>query len=113
MESKIRVNTINKFENKGIRGAELSVSEENGKYRYVFTVTTDVLYRMKSEEDNKVKLKIDGVWYFFAPSLISDYPSLEIDAAILENNNKRSRYKVAFTLDKLAEDAEAEGLMLL
>lgn len=113
MESKIRYGELNLFTADGINNAVLRANIEDSTYSYSFTIQTESLYRMKSESDNKAELLIDGAWYYFTASCLSNYPNCDVECTILENNNRKSRYRLNFKLDKMAQDAKAEGLALL
>lgn len=113
MECRIKYGEINLFSSEGIRNAVLRASLVDGVYAYSFTIQTEKLFRMKSENDNKAELLIDGNWHYFTASCLSDFPNCKIESILLENNNKRSRYRLNIKLDKRAMDAKAEGLVLL
>lgn len=117
MDKKIRLNEIVLFEGNDEIKAKLVVSELDSFYKYVFTIQTPLLYRMKNSSDNKVELMLaDGKWYSFYASLISEIEDAELALELLENNNKRNRYRLIIKLPVsygLAIDARAEGLSLL
>ena len=113
MESKIRYDKANLFESKGIKSATLLASCTNDGYVYDFEVTTDYLYRMKNRDDNFVELLFEGKWHYFTASCLSDLSDCDISFVLLENNNKRSRYRLSIKSNLKAEDARADGLSLL
>lgn len=77
------------------RQAVLRIGEEGGKAVYTFTVLTPHLVRMRDwNVDNKVSLFLDGKWESFTPSGLSTIDGASVHSEILENNNKRSRYRI-------------------
>ncbi len=77
--------------------AVMRIDEKDG-IRFSFTVETPVLIRMKGSDDNRIVCEINGNRHSFTASGLSDteiVPAVEI----LENSNKRSRYRITFTMD--------------
>ncbi len=102
------------FESDGKREAVLRIGESEGRAIYSFTVLTPFLRRMGDQDDNAVSLLLNGKWENFTVSGKSTCPAL-IKTEILENNNKRSRYRITITLDGAVPsslDAKAEGLSI-
>ena len=80
---------------------------------FTFTMETPFLQRMGSDDDNGVSLAVDGTRYCFKADGRGPLPS---SVTILENSNKRSRYRISFTLPvrvPFTLSAEAEGLELI
>ena len=98
------------------RQAVLRIGEEDGKGIYTFTVLTPRLLRMKDWNiDNAVSLFLDGKWESFTPSGLSTLGSASISTEILENSNKRSRYRIRIEIEGKVPSsikAKAETLIL-
>ncbi len=95
--------------------ASLKVYKEGRSTVFEFTVQTKRLYRMKDPSlDNRVELSVNrGKLYYFTPSMLTDSP-YSFDVTLLENNNKKSRYKIKVYVDENVESysAIAEGSTL-
>ncbi len=98
METKIPA-VVNFESEEDDRKAVLRIGEEDGKAIYTFTVLTPRLIRMKDWNiDNTVSLLLDGRWESFTASGLSTLADAEVSAEILENNNKRSRYRIRIAI---------------
>ena len=90
------------------RAATLRIGEEGGMAVYTFTVMTPRLIRMGGSGDNAVGLFLDGRWETFTASGLSSRPDASVSVEILENNNKRSRYRIRIAVSgKVPQSLEA------
>ena len=92
--------------------AVLRADGAGGAVRFSVTVETPRLTRMGASGDNAISVTVDGICHAFTASGISDIPSR---VEILENNNKRSRYRISFSIEAAVPfslSADAEGLLL-
>ena len=103
------------FDGDGERDAVLRIGEEDGCAVYAFTVRTPRLIRMGGDDDNSVQLFLSGRWECFTAAGASSYPEASVTVEILENNNKRSRYRLRIMIPGRVPDeimAKAETLSL-
>ena len=82
------------FEGDGERDAVLRIGEEDGFSVYTFTVRTPRLIRMGGDDDNSVQLFLSGRWERFTGAGASTLADASVSVEILENSNKRSRYRL-------------------
>ena len=86
------------FEGNEERDAVLRIGKEDGCMVYSFTVRTPRLIRMGCPDDNSVQLFLSGRWERFTATGASTLPDADVSVEILENNNKRSRYRIRIVL---------------
>lgn len=100
-------------ESDGHHKAVLRAVPDGDDIRFLITAETPFLQRMGWDDDNSISVTIDGKSLSFRPSGKGDIP---FSTEILENNNKRSRYRISFSVPvriPFELEARAEGLEII
>lgn len=93
--------------------ASLTIARDGNKTIYTFDVITKTLYRMGDDRDNKVELLLNGKWELFTPALNTTCEKADLKLEMLENNNKRSHYRLIISIEEDVPDeisARIEGV---